>query len=235
MMPMTSWPGNGRPGARRACGPRWPRSHRGRAHAAGLEHGRRTCSAFGSGMGRSTTLGRATEIWMAFMERPYRPIANVGGQAARTLHEPSGVWLETDGLATGNIAGPARRVPLFLLRRLLEPPWRWARGPLLAICSRLGCAGNLDWPPVMRGTALQGHARPPGWDLVGFGQSERPAGWRYRPAQPGGAPGKARLGAESGPLVLVGHSMGGTLAVLLAECLLERAARSMRSWSPSRT
>lgn len=91
-------------------------------------------------------------------------------------------------------------------------------GPLLVYLHGLGCAGNLDWPPVMRGTALQGHASL--WvDLVGFGQSERPADFSYDLRDQAELLA-ARLGAESGPLVLVGHSMGGTLAVLLAECLL---------------
>jgi pimeloyl-ACP methyl ester carboxylesterase len=91
-------------------------------------------------------------------------------------------------------------------------------GPLLVYLHGLGSAGNLDWPPVARGAALQGHASL--WvDLVGFGQSERPADFSYDLREQAELLA-ALLGAESGPLVLVGHSMGGTLAVLLAECLL---------------
>ncbi|WP_233166267.1 alpha/beta fold hydrolase [Archangium sp. Cb G35] len=92
------------------------------------------------------------------------------------------------------------------------------RGPLLVYVHGLGCAGSLDWPPVVRGPALQGHASL--WvDLVGFGQSERPADFSYDLRDQAELLA-ARLGSEPGPLVLVGHSMGGTLAVLLAECLL---------------
>ena len=69
-------------------------------------------------------------------------------------------------------------------------------GPLLVYVHGLGCAGNLDWPPVMRGTALQGHASL--WvDLVGFGQSERPADFSYDLRDQAELLA-ARLGAERG-------------------------------------
>lgn len=91
-------------------------------------------------------------------------------------------------------------------------------GPLLVYLHGLGSSGNLDWPPVARGAALQGHASL--WvDLVGFGQSERPADFSYDLREQAELLA-AWLGAETEPLALVGHSMGGTLAVLLAECLL---------------
>ena len=90
-------------------------------------------------------------------------------------------------------------------------------GPLLVYVHGLGCAGNRDWPPVARSAALQGRASL--WvDLVGFGQSERPADFSYDLREQAELLA-ALLGSEEGPLVLVGHSMGGTLAVLLAECL----------------
>jgi pimeloyl-ACP methyl ester carboxylesterase len=90
-------------------------------------------------------------------------------------------------------------------------------GPLLVYLHGLGCAGSWDWPPVARGAALQGRASL--WvDLVGFGQSERPADFSYDLRDQAELLA-ALLGPETGPLVLVGHSMGGTLAVLLAECL----------------
>lgn len=91
-------------------------------------------------------------------------------------------------------------------------------GPLLVYLHGLGCAGSRDWPPVARSTALQGHASL--WvDLMGFGQSERPADFSYELREQAELLA-ALLGAEPGPFVLVGHSMGGTLAVLLTECLL---------------
>jgi pimeloyl-ACP methyl ester carboxylesterase len=91
-------------------------------------------------------------------------------------------------------------------------------GPLLVYLHGLGCAGSRDWPPVARSAALQGRASL--WvDLVGFGQSERPADFSHDLREQAEFLA-VRLGEEPGPLVLVGHSMGGTLAVLLAECLL---------------
>ncbi|PTL83950.1 alpha/beta fold hydrolase [Vitiosangium sp. GDMCC 1.1324] len=91
-------------------------------------------------------------------------------------------------------------------------------GPLLVYLHGLGCAGNRDWPPVARSTALQGRASL--WvDLAGFGQSERPADFSYDLSAQAELLAEL-LGSESGPIVQVGHSMGGTLAVLLAERLL---------------
>ncbi|WNG50211.1 alpha/beta hydrolase [Archangium minus] len=91
-------------------------------------------------------------------------------------------------------------------------------GPLIAYVHGLGCSGNQDWPPVARSAALQGRASL--WvDLLGFGRSERPADFSYDLSEQAELLA-ALLGSEPGPLVLVGHSMGGTLAVLLAECLL---------------
>jgi pimeloyl-ACP methyl ester carboxylesterase len=71
---------------------------------------------------------------------------------------------------------------------------------------------------VARCAALEGRASL--WvDLLGFGQSPRPAGFSYDLIDH--AREVERLLADfPGPLALVGHSMGGTLAVLLAERLL---------------
>jgi pimeloyl-ACP methyl ester carboxylesterase len=91
-------------------------------------------------------------------------------------------------------------------------------GPLLVYLHGLGCAGSRDWPPVAASPALRGRASL--WvDLLGFGQSPRPRDFDYTLGS------QARLVAElleahPGPLALVGHSLGGTLAVLLAERLI---------------
>lgn len=95
-------------------------------------------------------------------------------------------------------------------------------GPLLVYLHGLGCAGSRDWPPVARSAALAGRASL--WlDLLGFGGSERPRDFSYE------LPDQARWVAafvlrESQPVALVGHSMGGTLALLVAEEMV-RAGR----------
>jgi pimeloyl-ACP methyl ester carboxylesterase len=94
--------------------------------------------------------------------------------------------------------------------------------PVIVYLHGLGCAGSRDWPPVARSSALQGRASL--WvDLLGFGQSDRPQDFSYELTE------QARLlvsllGDNMGPVALVGHSMGGTLALLMAEELV-RAGR----------
>lgn len=93
------------------------------------------------------------------------------------------------------------------------------RPPLLVYLHGLGCAGSRDWPPVARSPALAGRASL--WlDLPGHGRSPRPRGFSYS------LPDQARLVAallagRPEPIALIGHSMGGTLAVLVAELLVE--------------
>jgi pimeloyl-ACP methyl ester carboxylesterase len=117
-------------------------------------------------------------------------------------------------------------VPADAPSRLALPgtPWQLAGGraegeaPLLVYLHGLGCAATRDWPPVRGAPALAGRASL--WvDLPGFGESPRPQGFSHA------LPELARLLAgllarEARPLALVGHSMGGTLALLLAERLL---------------
>ena len=90
--------------------------------------------------------------------------------------------------------------------------------PLLVYLHGLGCAGSRDWPPVAAGPALAGRASL--WlDLLGFGSSPRPAGSGYDLDEQAAAVAGTLL-SETAPLALVGHSMGGTLAVMVAERLV---------------
>lgn len=88
----------------------------------------------------------------------------------------------------------------------------------------LGCAGCRDWPPVAGAPPLAGRASL--WvDLLGFGHSDRPPEFSYDLGAQADLLAELlpdRLASASGRLVLIGHSMGGTLAVLLAERLLEQ-------------
>ncbi|MCP3145217.1 alpha/beta fold hydrolase [Pyxidicoccus xibeiensis] len=86
----------------------------------------------------------------------------------------------------------------------------------------LGCAGSRDWPPVAHSAALSHHASI--WfDLLGFGQSDRPQDFSYELAEQARLLA-ALLASRAGPVALVGHSMGGTLGILVAE-ELTRAGR----------
>lgn len=91
-------------------------------------------------------------------------------------------------------------------------------GPLLIYLHGLGCAGSRDWPPVAAAPALAGWASR--WvDLLGFGQSDRPDEFSYDLADQADLLASL-LASENVPTALVGHSMGGTLAVMLAERLI---------------
>jgi pimeloyl-ACP methyl ester carboxylesterase len=95
---------------------------------------------------------------------------------------------------------------------------RWeGRGPCIVYLHGLGCAASRDWPPVAQSPALAGRASL-AIDLLGFGRSPRPSGFSYDlHAQ---AELLVSLLRAEQRVALVGHSMGGTLAVLLAERLI---------------
>lgn len=96
--------------------------------------------------------------------------------------------------------------------------WAPGRGPLLVYLHGLGCAGSRDWPPVAAAPASQGRASL--WvDLLGFGRSDRPPDFSYDLADQADLL-LPLLAAVPGAVALVGHSLGGTLAVLVAERLM---------------
>jgi pimeloyl-ACP methyl ester carboxylesterase len=90
--------------------------------------------------------------------------------------------------------------------------------PLLVYLHGLGCAGSRDWPPVAAHLPLASL-----WvDLLGFGQSDRPGDFSYDLTRQAELVAGLLASHTGQPLVLVGHSMGGTLAILLAEHLATR-------------
>ncbi len=92
------------------------------------------------------------------------------------------------------------------------------RGPRIIYLHGLGLSGTQDWPHVAASEALAGRASI-ALDLLGFGKSPRPADFSYDLADQARLVAKAVCQAGDG-VALVGHSMGGALAVLLAEHLL---------------
>ncbi|MBU8895236.1 alpha/beta hydrolase [Corallococcus sp. M34] len=100
----------------------------------------------------------------------------------------------------------------------LEAARREGQGPVWVYLHGLGCAGSLDWPPVAKAPALAGRASL--WvDLPGFGLTARPPDFESDLD----VLGRLLAGAlvrEPLPVALVGHSMGGTLALRVAEELV---------------
>lgn len=99
------------------------------------------------------------------------------------------------------------------------------RGPPILFVHGLGCAGSCDYPAVARAPSLVDR-RVVLVDLLGFGHSDRPAEFGYTVADHARALGELvdEL-AASGPLDLYGHSLGGSIAIVLAAARPERIRR----------
>jgi pimeloyl-ACP methyl ester carboxylesterase len=96
---------------------------------------------------------------------------------------------------------------------------RWeGRGPFLVYLHGIGLSGSGDWPRLMQSASLEGRASL-AVDLLGFGQSPRPPGFSYELADQAELVA-ALLPRDGAAVALVGHSMGGTIAILLAERLV---------------
>ncbi len=90
---------------------------------------------------------------------------------------------------------------------------------MLVYLHGLGCAGSRDWPPVSESPALRDFASL--WiDLLGFGRSPRGAEVDYSLSAQALRVAEL-LEPRPEPIALVGHSMGGALAVLVAERLVQ--------------
>lgn len=97
-------------------------------------------------------------------------------------------------------------------------------GPPLLFIHGLGCASSCDYPTIASDPALAGR-RMLLVDLLGSGFSDRPAEFAYTvDAQAGTIAALIRhLAPES--IDLFGHSMGGSIAIVVASLLGERVRR----------
>jgi pimeloyl-ACP methyl ester carboxylesterase len=96
---------------------------------------------------------------------------------------------------------------------------RWeGRRPCLVYLHGIGLSGSGDWPRLRQSASLAGRASL-AVDLLGFGQSPRPPGFSYE-LEDQAELLAALLPRDGAAVALVGHSMGGTIAILLAERLV---------------
>ncbi|GHA89645.1 alpha/beta fold hydrolase [Streptomyces termitum] len=97
-------------------------------------------------------------------------------------------------------------------------------GPVRVFLHGLGCTAASDFAHIAAHPALGG-GRALLVDLLGYGLSDRPAGFDYRPESQAAAVAALldHLGLTG--VHLVGHSMGGAVAIHLAAARPERIAR----------
>lgn len=100
--------------------------------------------------------------------------------------------------------------------------------PPILFVHGLGCASSCDFPRVAADPALAGR-RMLVVDLLGSGFSDRPTGFGYAVEDHAGTLG-ALIDGLSLPLVdLVGHSMGGAVAIVVATRCAEKVRRLVLS------
>lgn len=87
--------------------------------------------------------------------------------------------------------------------------------PPILFVHGLGCASSCDYPRIAADPALAGR-RMLLVDLLGFGFSDRPAAFGYAVEDHADTLGALIAGLALGPVDLVGHSMGGSVAIVVA-------------------
>jgi pimeloyl-ACP methyl ester carboxylesterase len=108
-----------------------------------------------------------------------------------------------------------RHGPAGATLRYLHVPGSAFRGAPIVFLHGLGSASSVAFRPVADAPALAGR-RMLLVDLLGFGHSERPAEWGYTLDEHAGTVAALLDDAGVRGCCLVGHSMGGTIAILLA-------------------
>lgn len=89
------------------------------------------------------------------------------------------------------------------------------RDPAILFVHGLGCASSCDYPRIAADPALAGR-RMLLVDLLGFGFSDRPAEFGYAVEDHADALGALIAGLALPPVDLAGHSMGGSVAIVVA-------------------
>jgi pimeloyl-ACP methyl ester carboxylesterase len=97
-------------------------------------------------------------------------------------------------------------------------------GVPLVFVHGLGCSSSSDFPMVAADPALADRRRIL-IDLLGSGFSDRPADFSYTIEASADLVGRLIAAATDGPVDLFGHSMGGTIAIVVADRLGERVRR----------
>jgi pimeloyl-ACP methyl ester carboxylesterase len=88
-------------------------------------------------------------------------------------------------------------------------------GPARLFVHGLGCAGTSDWPHVVALPPLAGR-RSIVPDLLGFGFSDRPRGFGYSMEEHADTLASLLDHLDMRAMPMIGHSMGGSIAILLA-------------------
>ncbi|MBT2438603.1 alpha/beta hydrolase [Streptomyces sp. ISL-36] len=105
--------------------------------------------------------------------------------------------------------------------RWIEMP---GEGPVRVFLHGLGCTGASDFAHIATHSALPGGSALL-VDLLGFGLSDRPRGFSYRTAAQADAVARILEHRRLTGVELVGHSMGGAVAVRLAAARPDLVAR----------
>lgn len=91
-------------------------------------------------------------------------------------------------------------------------------GPPLLMLHGLGCASSFEYPHVAQAAALRKHHTLL-IDLLGFGFSDRPDDFGYRVSDHAAAIAELVRKRQFETVNLYGHSMGGTIAIEVADLL----------------
>lgn len=96
--------------------------------------------------------------------------------------------------------------------------------PPIVFLHGLGCASSFEYPPVMAQPALAGR-RALLIDLLGAGYSDKPVDFDYSVESHAAYLNEMLRTLDLGAITLLGHSLGGAVAICLAGLLKERISQ----------